>query len=307
MTDAAEPALPSIAPQKASPSIGPIPRPVRTFYWSVRRELWEHRAVYIAPATIAALALVGFLYSAYGLPHAVRLAGTVVGAKKVGVLMLPYAFVAFAVVFTGLLVALFYSAGALHNERRDRSILFWKSLPVSDLTTVLSKAVVPIVILPAVIFLTVVAAQLIMLAASTLVILANGIDPWTLWSHLKLWSLWRMLAQGVPYIGLWYAPVFAWLILVSAWARRMPVLWAVAPPLALGLVERLALGSHEVWSWLALRMTGAFRGAFSAEHGEAPHDLDPLGWGGPHLWIGLVLAAVFFAAAVRLRRSRDPI
>ena len=61
---------------------------------------------------------------------------------------------------------MFYCLDALYGERRDRSILFWKSLPVSDLTTVLSKASIPIVVLPLLTFAVTVATQLIMLLSA---------------------------------------------------------------------------------------------------------------------------------------------
>ena len=289
------------------------PRRTRPFYWSVRRELWEHRAIWIAPLAVAAVALFGFLIGTHHLPQVVRLAATRAGAATgAEAIVIPYYFVAFAVVMTGLIVAVFYCLGALHNERRDRSVLFWKSLPVSDLTTVLSKAAVPILLLPPIQFAVILGAHVVMAAFSSLVVTAAGLDPNLLWAHTPVPLLWLKLAGGLPFIALWYAPLYAWLILVSVWARRAPFLWALAPPLVLALVEQLALGTHVVWSWLTLRMIGIFSGAFNAgEHAKAAvhhtHELDAASWGSPHLWIGLAIAAALLAAAVRLRRSRDPI
>ena len=106
------------------------------------------------------------------------------------------------------------------------------------------------------------------------------------------------------------------------WARRTPYLWAIAPPLLLGLVERLVLGTHAVWSWIGLRVVGVFSGAAasgarataSIHAGSAAAAIqapapapDPATWTGPHLWIGLILAVIFFAASVWLRRSREPL
>ena len=65
---------------------------------------------------------------------------------------MPYDIAAMMIMFTVFIVGIFYCLDALHGERRDRSILFWKSLPVSDLTTVLSKVFVPLVILPVLTF-----------------------------------------------------------------------------------------------------------------------------------------------------------
>ena len=295
-----------VAPQATTPPA--LPR-IRLFYWSVRRELWEHRVVYVAPLAVAAVALVGYLLGSGRLPHGVEAAGVIQTANRAGAgLAIPYHFVAFAVFFTGLLAAVFYCQGALHAERRDRSILFWKSLPVSDLVTVLSKMAVPILVTPVVVFAVVVAAHLVMLSLSTLVVAANGLDLHTLWLHLPILRTWGMLLQGLPIITLWYAPLYAWLILVSAWAKRAPFLWAVAAPLALALVEHLALGTSGVWWWLRLRMIGPFEAAYAEGRpsirmvGGNPVDFDH-----PHIWIGLVLAAAFLACAVWLRRSSEPI
>ena len=88
---------------------------------------------------------------------------------------------------------MFYCLDALHGERRDRSILFWKSLPVSDLTTVLSKASIPLVILPLLTFAITVATQLIMLLLSSAVLLASGLSVATLWTQLSLFQMSLML------------------------------------------------------------------------------------------------------------------
>ena len=285
---------------------------LRHFYWSVRRELWEHGAIYLAPLIAAGVALAGFLVGAVHLPRLVSAASTIAGAKKAGGIATPYEFGAFAVVATGLIVAIFYCLGALYNERRDRSILFWKSLPVSDLTAVLAKAAVPILLQPPLMLLIVLGAHLVMLILGTLIVAANGLDPSVLWAHTDMASIWWNLAHGLPLLSLWYAPFYAWLILASAWARRTPYLWAFAPPLGLALLERLALGTHVVWSWLQLRLVGPFIAAYlEGQHEGAPgsHPLspNPASFESPHFWIGLILAAGFLAAAVRLRRSREPI
>ena len=126
--------------------------------------------------TVPSLALFGFLIAMFALPMGLRSAEA--GNKTHEDLMMgPYSMVAIAVMAFSFFVAIFYSLSALHNERRDRSILFWKSLPVSDATTVLSKALVPIVILPLVALAVIFGAQAAMFAISTAVVLMNGIDP----------------------------------------------------------------------------------------------------------------------------------
>jgi ABC-2 type transport system permease protein len=289
-------------------------RRVRPFYWSLRRELWENRGVYLAPLAIAAIVLAGFLYSSHTLVHTV-LAATAPNApaKAVAALNIPYAAAAGSAYVISLVVAVFYCLGALHGERRDRSLLFWKSLPVSDLQTVLAKALVAMVIQPLVALVVGFGAQFIMLAWGTAVLAINGADPGLLWSHVKLPFIWAMFPYGVVLNTLWTAPVLAWLLLVSAWAKRMTFVWGVAPWLALSLFEFLAFHTHHVWSFLDARINGGLAEAYTVGGlGKAPvlqlSQIDPLRFlANPGLWVGLVIAAACLAGCVWLRRTRDPI
>jgi ABC-2 type transport system permease protein len=280
----------------------------RPFYWSVRRELWEHPALYLAPAAAATVGLLGFLVSTLWLARSV--AGPI---PKNDSLMMPYVFTAFAVMMTSFLVAIFYCLSALHGERRDRSIQFWKSLPVSDLTTVLAKAAVPVAVLPVVVLAVIVGAQLIMLVVSTVVVLLSGVDPGRLWARVDLRLMWFMLPYGLVINALWLSPVYAWFLLISGWAKRMTFVWALAPWLGLALFERLAFNSTHVISYLGERLMGGFGEAFSVKgQGKAAvdkfSDIDPVHtFTSPHLWGGLAVAVLLMAATVRLRRSREPI
>ena len=119
--------------------------PTRPFYWSLQREFWEFRSIYLAPTFIAAAFLFGFVISMFRLPAKLRVASP---EQQQKLIQQPYEFAAIAIMLATFLVALYYCLECLHAERRDRSILFWKSLPVSDLTTVLAKASIPIVVLP---------------------------------------------------------------------------------------------------------------------------------------------------------------
>jgi ABC-2 type transport system permease protein len=165
------------------------PRP-RPFLWSVRRELWEHRAIYVAPLAVSGVVLAAFLVASWHVPHSVRAA---VSSGNDANINMPYAAAAAANFMIGAVVAVFYCLAALSADRRDRSVLFWKSLPVSDTVTVLAKAATPMVVLPLVILAASIGAQLAMLALSTLVLLLSGMDPGLLWSRLDLPMYWLML------------------------------------------------------------------------------------------------------------------
>ncbi|MGB7846328.1 MAG: hypothetical protein WBL63_11990 [Candidatus Acidiferrum sp.] len=284
----------------------------RRLYWLVRRELWENRSIYIAPLAVAALTVAGYLISTIHLPDKMRAALALDPMQQQEFIEKPYDFAALLIMGTTFIVALFYCLDALHGERRDRSILFWKSLPVSDLATVLSKACIPIVVLPLVTFAVTVVTQWIMLLLNTAVLLGSGLSGATPWTHLSLPHMWLMLLYHLLAIhGLWYAPIYGWLLLVSGWARRMPFLWAGLPLLAIGVVEKIAFNTSYFATMLEYRIGGDPQGPASTTGGMSMDSLTQLTPGqfllSPGLWIGLAVTAIFLAAAVRLRRYREPI
>jgi ABC-2 type transport system permease protein len=293
--------------QGIAPAVMPATRPM---YWSVRRELWENRSIYVAPLAAAAVFLFGYLISLIHLPAKIR-------AMELTLFqpldMETYMLAALLVMGTSFIVAVFYSLDALHGERRDRSILFWKSLPVSDLTTVLSKAIVPIVILPLLTFAITMALWLMMLLLSSAVLLGSGLSVAAAWAQFPLFPMSLMLLYHLVGIhGLWYAPIYGWMLLVSSWARRAAFLWATVPLLAIGIVERIAFSTSHFSHMLGYRFSGG-----GEEHaGTQATDISALLMPNlslaqflmsPSLWLGLALTAGFLFGAVRLRRNREPI
>ena len=291
--------------------------PTQKLYWSVRRELWENRSIYIAPLAVAAVYMLGFLISLFWLPRSLRGLEALHDATPQPIaLAMPYSHAAMLIMVVGLLVGIFYSLDALHGERRDRSILFWKSLPVSDLTTVLAKAIVPLAILPVLVFAITVTLQLIMLLVSAAVLLFSGAGAATPW-HPPLFEMELVLLYSLTVLALWHAPLYMWLLLVSGWPRRATFLWAVLPPLALAALEFIAFHTSYLGSLLQDRLYGFAAAAFDLKDKAGvpldPHfiPLEQLAPGrflsSSSLWFGLIFAAIFFAAAVRLRRYREPL
>ena len=263
----------------------------------------------MAPLIAAAVVLFGFTLSTIHPPHNRFTAMALDPAMRGRMAAVPYDIAAIVIIFTGVIVGAFYCLGALHNERRDRSILFWKSLPVSDLVTVASKAFVPLVVLPVVVFVVALALQLIMLALSTVGLLLHGVVP-TLATQVPLLEMSVVMLYGVFALALWYAPIWGWLLLVSGCARRAPFLWAVLPPLALSVIESLAFGTSYVSELIKYR-TGGFDQAFNVNHQSGfsigLSNIDAVGFlSTPGLWTGLAVAAAFLAAAVWQRRYREP-
>lgn len=348
-----------VMPEGSSASQAPAATSrTRPLYWSVRRELWENRAIWIAPVVVAAVVIVGMVIGTFGVHTHATVQRTTSGVTQsvdtdaagppsppaddvtqasrmvkvhtppmtpeqrakanAALAVLPYDFVAMAMVVNMFLVAVFYCLGALHNERRDRSILFWKSLPVPDLTTVLAKVAVPVAILPPVTFAVAAGTELTMFLWNLGGRAAAGKNVAELFTQIPVSSILLILLYGLVAMTLWWAPIYGWLLLVSSWARRGPFLWAVLPPLLLALGEKIAFGSNRVGDLILYRLAGAYQEAFdlptkaqaqaSGNLGFALPQLDPGKFAAtPGLWIGLVFAAAFIGGTVWLRRYREPI
>jgi ABC-2 type transport system permease protein len=305
--------------------------PARTLlYWSIRREIWENRSVYIAPLATAILFLFACLIATAHMGvnfFDVNLSDSD-GAPR-GHLINALTAVTCMVFVVSVIVGFFYSLDSLYGERRDRSILFWKSLPVSDLITVIAKIVVPLVILPALAFAVIVVAQFVMMLLGSAVLAAHGQSVGDMWSAASIVQSWLVLLYTMIALSLWYAPLVGWLLLVSAWAQRLAILWAILLPMALCAVEGIGLGSSHLGGVLVQRIAGASAFAFDinmdqvnaffgAPQGSTPPEWarglhgvfgltpDPLRFlSSPALWLGLIAAALMFAGAIRLRRSRE--
>src|SRR5215475_4534864 len=214
----------------------------RQMYWSVRRELWESKSIYIAPIAAAALTAIACSVSALRLPERLRAAAPLDPRQQVGIIEGPFDQAGLLIMGVTFLVALFYSLDALHGERRDRSILFWKSLPVSDLTTVLAKASIPFVVLPLLTFAITLVLQFVVLLVNSALLVGNGFSLTSVWIRFPVVenSL-LMLYHIVTAHALWPTPIYCWLLLVSGWARRAAFLWAALPVVAIAGVEMITL------------------------------------------------------------------
>ena len=284
--------------------------PMRRFYWSVRRELWENRSLYLAPLGVAVLIVVASLIGAMHLPGPLR-AGSLDPAQQRELAEQPYTFASLLLMFTTVVVGVFYCVDALQGERRDRSILFWKSLPVSDVTTVLAKTSIPVIVLPLITWVITVLTQAIMLLVGSARLLGSDAGMGELWTHVSLLPMSGILFYHLLFgHGLWWAPLWGWLLMVSAWSRRAAFLWATLPLLAIGLLERIAFNTSHFTALLLYRLGGPE---------GAPASVNPMSMAGMTLaspvqfltsvglWTGLAALALFLAVAIRLRHSRGPV
>lgn len=282
-----------------------------------RRELWEHKALWIAPLVTAALFIAAALggHAQVALPRDVTMDAE---GRRALFALLQWVF-AVPQYLVMLIVLFFYLLDCLYAERRDRSILFWKSMPVSDAQTVLSKLLTALVVVPLGVFALVLVAGLVVAAIAGLRFGdAGAFVAWDAVTWLKLQAL---MLLGLVIAMLWYAPVVAWLLLLSAWARRNLFLWAVLPPILAVMLERIALGTNHAGEFLKYRLVGIWaelgvgRGlgrSLRVEGERLPRvdrlfdliDATPV-IGNVDLWLGLIVAAALVWGTIRIRRFRD--
>src|SRR5580658_2751635 len=220
----------------------------------IRREFWEHRALWIAPLSVSALLLLLAIVGKVSFDA--NLAALPEQRRAVFAVFMAYA--AIPQFLTLGIIMVMYAGDCLYTERKDRSILFWKSMPVSDTITVLSKALVVMVIVPLGVYLL--SALTTLLMSGIYLVRAwqdhtGGGAFWDAGAWLRIqWVSLLTVVAGV----LWYAPVTAFLLLVSAWARRSVQLWVFLTPAILIIMERMVLGSHHLLTVLMYRLGNVF-------------------------------------------------
>ncbi len=255
----------------------------------VRREFWEYRSLWMAPLVAAALVLGVAILSVAGATHVQLSDGDLPDVTSNHLADSVQALTGLLLLVGGLITGS-YLLDCLYAERRDRSILFWKSLPVSDATTVLVKFAVALLIVPLGIFALGAVTHVL---CTLLIVVFHG----KLVVFMQDWTVGGWLLSEVSLLGrlllttLWYAPLAAWLLIASAFARRVPILTATLPVLGLTIAEKLLLGTGYFWSIFKARLAPA------PDLGTTLAD--------PGLWLGLLLTAAFLMGAIRLRRYRD--
>jgi ABC-2 type transport system permease protein len=293
----------------AAPALLRRAGPLDTLAALVRRELWEHRALWIAPLVVEGLLALSLLFGriSMDLPE-----GMLAEPQKVAVLTIAQWALAQPLFMVVSIVAGFYLLDCLFAERKDRSILFWKSLPLSDGLTVGSKFLVAVVVAPFGAWLLAAAADLVY--SAILFIRVGGAFSWSTYEWLR--------TEGVLFLEvligvLWYSPIAAALLLFSAWIRRAPIVWATLVPVVAPIVERVALGTHYIWDFERYRSNGIWHKLIAGPNLFADwHHMPAVGavlgrlnlggvFSDADLWLGVLAAGAMVYAAARIRRYRD--
>ncbi len=200
------------------------------------------------------------------------------------------------------LVIIFYLVMSLYQDRKDRSILFWKSMPVSDFTTVLSKLITALVVVPAIYLACCMALHLVLLLVSSLSALGHDVPIWsTLWAPAGIITRWLEMASYLLIVGLWCLPFFAWLLIISSRAKSVPLAWIIGLPFVLILLETIFSSTGYVKDFISDHVAPLTM-AKDLERGFGPI-IDRVM--NVELLISLVIGLAFIVGAVLFRGKAD--
>jgi len=294
----------------------------------VKREFWEHRSIYITPVAISVIVTLGVLAMLMFVSgFAKELDVAIFGAQNVAgdterQAALTGFFVGtswFFLVALGVLT-IFYCLDSLYAERKDKSILFWRSLPVTDAETVLSKLFTAIIVIPVVAVLGIMVTHLINLVVTSIWVSSKGGDAGMLiWGSVPLLDNWLAALIVTLAIAIWMSPFVGWFLFVSAYTKRSPLLMAFMPIIVIPLLEGIFLRSS-VFAEAVLDRGGMplframeFEAMFEDEQWRQYDDVAYLlthidlvqFLTSPQLWAGIVVCGLFVTAAIYVRRYRD--
>ncbi|MBD8524542.1 hypothetical protein [Pseudomarimonas arenosa] len=319
---------------------------MKTLQWLIRREFWENKGGFFwAPVIAGAVFLVINVLGLIAAQAAAGRANVQVGLIKLDSLLkaappeaksaMVAGIDATMLIVVGLLtfvtaiVVFFYSLGALYDDRRDRSVLFWKSLPLSDRDTVISKVISALLIAPGIGMLAGMATALGMLFIMAIALAFHGQNVFGLFfleSHP--FKMLFLAALTLPISMLWALPTVGWLMLCSAWARSKPFLWAVAVPVGMGimvswfdLMKSIQMPDAWFWKHVVGRMLASVFPANwlginlgeQLENANSPQEVSELFnistvlniLSSAELWIGAAAGIAMLVLATRIRRNRD--
>ncbi|HKV97528.1 MAG TPA: hypothetical protein VJR90_08585 [Gammaproteobacteria bacterium] len=306
---------------------------IRPYWMLAKREVWEHKSLWIVPIVVACLTVLGSLYGGVALIVAahqgvitVNNIGVVGGDARGGLHIAMLAMASFFNVVM-LFMVWFYLMDSLYADRKDRSVLFWRSMPVSDTATVLSKLFTGMVAAPAFTFVLVVIAEIVVGIIFTI---ATGIIGVNLLHEAfypgTIILTWIVLAFALIQQSLWLLPYWGWFLLCSAWAKKLVLAWAVLIPLGAILIELIVFRSHYLSNGIfghigrGVMLLGGYSASETQTgfHGGfqmfGPRGQGVINFGSvahmfalPEMWIGVGIGTIFILGAIWLRRHRSEI
>jgi len=295
----------------------------------IKREIWEHRSIWVTPAAITTIVTLGVLA---GLVFASGFVGeidiAIFGAQNLAgdgerqaALTVFFLSTSWLFIVAIAILTVFYCLDSLYAERKDKSILFWRSLPVTDAETVVSKLITAIFVIPAVTVIGIIATHLVnLIVISIWVSIKGGDGGMLIWGSVSLLDNWLAAFIVVTACGIWMSPFIGWFLLVSAYTKRSPLLVAFMPLILIGLLEGIIFKTHIFaenvlarGDGLPLFRIGNIDRFFDEERWRVadeatnilPH-LDVVQFlTSPSMWAGVLVCALLSTGAIYVRRFRD--
>ena len=295
----------------------------------IRREIWEHRSIYVTPVAIAVIvslvSLAGMVtVSAFDKEVNMALFGAsnIAGdAERGAALTVFFLGTSWVFLFALAILMTFYTLDCLYAERKDKSILFWRSLPVTDAETVVSKLLTAIVVLPLVTVGAIIVTHLVNLVITTVwVMIRGGNAAHLIWGSVPLFDNWAAALIVTLASAIWLSPFIGWFLFVSAFTKRSPLLMAFMPLIIIPIIEwiffRSKLFASAVFGrgeMIPLFREMDFERFFDEDRMKVNEEvvslLAHIDIGqflvSPSVWAGLVVCGLLATAAVYVRRYRD--
>jgi ABC-2 type transport system permease protein len=295
----------------------------------IRREIWEHRSIYVTPAAIAVIVTLGTLAMLlFAGGFAKELDVAIFGAQNLAgdterkvVLTGFFIGTSWLFLFALAILTVFYSLDSLYAERKDKSILFWRSLPITDAETVLSKLLTALIVIPLVAVIAIIATHMVNLVITSIWVSAKGGDAGHLiWGSVPLLDNWASALLVTLASAIWMSPFIGWFLFVSAFTKRSPLLMAFMPLVVIPLIELIFVRSTVFFEAVFTRrgMMPLFKGMDMQEffdedrlrfNAEAVSLLSYLDVGqflrSPSMWAGVLVCGLLTTAAIYVRRYRD--
>ena len=295
----------------------------------VKREIWEHRSIYVTPIAIAVIvslvSLAGMVtVSAFDkeVHMALFSASNIAGdTERQAALTGFFLGTSWVFLFALVILTTFYTLDCLYAERKDKSILFWRSLPVTDAETVVSKLLTAVIVLPLVTVAAIVVTHLVNLLITTVwVMLKGGNAAHLIWSSVPLFDNWAAALIVTIASAVWMSPLIGWFLFVSAFTKRAPLLMAFMPLIIIPIMEWIFFRSKIFANAIFGRgeVIPLFREMdiehfFDEERMVVNENMVSLlahiDIGrfllSPSVWAGIVVCGLFTTAAIYVRRYRD--
>ncbi len=294
----------------------------------IRREFWEHRSIWVTPTAIASIIILGTLTALVFVgDFAKELDVAIVGAQNVAgdghreAMMTGFFLTSLPLFLLGLAILIvFYTLDSLYAERKDKSILFWRSLPVTDAETVVAKLLTALILIPAITIAAIIATHIVNLLVTSIWVSIKGGSPGVLiWGSVSLFDNWFAAAIGIFSMCIWMSPFMGWFLFVSAYTKRAPLLMAFLPLVLIPMIEGIFMRSAHFMDavWGRSAQIPLFSGVDVEAMFEDKMHVEPdmisllsvIDLGrfitSVETWIGIIVCGLLTTAAIYVRRYRD--